>query len=252
MVDQFPAQPHRGLAVRASFSAPAGGWLRVSGASGLDHHHGPGFSANGDQPGCSSDRSPPVRSVPQRLDQSRGGFTEFLVEHTHLPKANIVSFVDEVNRQFLAQFQQINNNLVKLSGQITGTAVTISLTIVQSSLNWLLNAVIIMVLSFYMTLDGKRLMGSLMRFLPETWASELAAFNASVSRSFGGYIRGQLLLGLIYALMTYITLIVFHISFAVALAVFAGVMMLIPFIGTYLAIIPPLVVAGLQATNASR
>ncbi len=50
--------------------------------------------------------------------------------------------------------------------------------------------------------------------------------------------------------MTYITLVWFHISFAVALAVFAGVMMLIPFIGTYLAIIPPLVVAGLQATNA--
>jgi predicted PurR-regulated permease PerM len=190
-----------------------------------------------------------------RLTQRAQNLQDFLVSSTPFPikKANIAQLVKQYDTQLIGQIQhQVEqSNLFTLSSVIAGNAVTASVSIVQIGLTWLLNVVIILVLSFYMTLDGQRIARSLIRYLPASWASEMVVINARIARSFGGYIRGQLLLGLIYALMTYVTLAWFGTNFAVVLAVVAGVMMLIPFIGTFLAIIPPLVVASLQGQPAS-
>lgn len=179
----------------------------------------------------------------------------FAVAHTPLPitKANLAKIVADYNNQIIGQIQKQaqQSNVFNLGGLFVGNAVNISINIVQASLSWLLNIVIILVLSFYMTLDGQRLTRGLIRYLPESWATEMGAINASIARSFGGYIRGQVLLALIYAVLTYLTLLFFHVPFAVVLAVFAGVMMLIPFIGTFLAVIPPLVVAGVAPNTGS-
>jgi predicted PurR-regulated permease PerM len=190
-----------------------------------------------------------------RLTQRAQNLQDFLVSSTPFPikKANIAQLVKQYDTQLIGQIQKQveQSNLFTLSSVIAGNAVTASVSIVQTGLTWLLNVVIILVLSFYMTLDGQRITRSLMRYLPASWASEMAGINARIARSFGGYIRGQLLLGLIYAVMTYATLAWFGTNFAVVLAVVAGVMMLIPFIGPFLAIIPPLVVASLQGQPAS-
>ena len=65
-----------------------------------------------------------------------------------------------------------------------------------------------------------------------------------INRKFGGYLRGQFILALSYGLLTYIIAMGFGLRYPVIIAVIAAVLMLIPFIGAFAAIVPPLVVFG--------
>src|SRR5439155_417683 len=68
-------------------------------------------------------------------------------------------------------------------------------------------------------------------------------------RSFGGFIRGSLLLGLIYGVATLALLVAFGVPFAGVLATLSGLAMIIPFFGPIIAEIPVLLVTLLGAPD---
>lgn len=175
---------------------------------------------------------------------------DFLVHHTPLRRANIATFVREYTQQLSDQIAQINRNLVTMTGALGGATVNTvagALNVVQNSLNWLLNAVVILVLSFYMTLDGPRLSARVAAALPPPILREGRQINVAINRMFGGYLRGQMILSTIYAILTYITLLWVNAPFQIVLAVFSGIMMLIPFIGSFLAVLPPVIIYAIHA-----
>ena len=60
----------------------------------------------------------------------------------------------------------------------------------------------------------------------------------------GRYLRGQLLLGFVVGVATFIGLMVLDVNLAIALAVFAGVAELIPIIGPFIGALPALVIVA--------
>jgi predicted PurR-regulated permease PerM len=66
-----------------------------------------------------------------------------------------------------------------------------------------------------------------------------------VYRAFGGYIRGQLLQALLYAAGTSAVMLAAGLSYVAVTAVFTAIIMLIPFVGPVLALIPPVAIAAL-------
>jgi predicted PurR-regulated permease PerM len=105
---------------------------------------------------------------------------------------------------------------------------------------YVLNFVIILILAFYMTLDGHKLMRRLLSYFPPAVGEVMESFNGIVNRKFGGYLRGQFILSASYGLLTFVIAQGFSLQYPIFIAVFAAVMMLIPFVGTFLAVIPPL------------
>jgi predicted PurR-regulated permease PerM len=101
-------------------------------------------------------------------------------------------------------------------------------------------------LSFYLLLDGHRIAEGLVHLTPVAWRPEVRFFMASVDRTFGGFIRGQVIQGLIYGAGTGLIAALVGLNYALLLAILAGLLMLVPVVGAFLAIIPPLLVAGLQ------
>lgn len=65
----------------------------------------------------------------------------------------------------------------------------------------------------------------------------------SIARSFGGFIRGQLLQALIFTAGTAIVAWIAGLENVAAVSLLAGLLMLIPLIGIPLSLVPPLVVA---------
>ncbi|MBI2322622.1 MAG: AI-2E family transporter [Chloroflexi bacterium] len=112
--------------------------------------------------------------------------------------------------------------------------------------NLMFNLAIILMLSFYVMLDGERIAEGVIYLTPEQWRPEVRYFLASVDRTFGGFIRGQVLQGLIYGAGTGAVAVLLGLDFALLLAMLAGLLMLIPVVGAFLAIAPPLLVAGLH------
>ena len=77
--------------------------------------------------------------------------------------------------------------------------------------------------------------------------SEAELLRYSADRSFGGFLRGQLILGFAYGVIVLIAFLILGLPFAVLLAVSSGLLMVIPFFGAIIATFPPVLVALTQS-----
>ena len=136
----------------------------------------------------------------------------------------------------------------KLS-QIAGTIAADAVGYVSATANVLFNATLVLIIAFIMLIDGDRLWHSFIAALGPELRSEAELFRQSADRSFGGFIRGSLLLGLIYGVATLVILVALGVPFAGVLSVFSGLTMIIPFFGPIIAEIPVLGVTLLGAPD---
>ena len=69
-------------------------------------------------------------------------------------------------------------------------------------------------LSIYMVIDRDQIMAFLFRLVPPTYAEEARLLQTSVARSFGGFLRGQALMGIVYFAIALVTSLVFGLPLA--------------------------------------
>lgn len=138
--------------------------------------------------------------------------------------------------------------------EMTRRAETIGAAIIQNALvvltqvaSGLANVFIIIILSFYMMLDGKRVVRQALALIPAEYHDELAVATRSIERTFGGFIRGQLAMALLYAAFVIIAMTIARLRFAVAIGSLAGLIMFIPVIGAPIAMIMPAIIALFQS-----
>src|SRR5262249_20146586 len=106
---------------------------------------------------------------------------------------------------------------------------------------------IILFLSIYMAADGERLRVSLHQLFPARFETNLAVFENSVARSFGGFVRGQVLLGLMYGGIAFITCIGLGLPYVPLVVGTVTVLHVIPFFGPFVSWSPPVIAAVLFA-----
>ena len=90
------------------------------------------------------------------------------------------------------------------------------------------------VISVGMAAGEVTLLGWLRRFLPERAYADVAALERAIAISFGGFIRGRGLIGLIFGTLIAIAAVLLGVPFAPLIAVIAGLIQFIPFIGPLL------------------
>jgi predicted PurR-regulated permease PerM len=136
----------------------------------------------------------------------------------------------------------------KLS-QIAGSIAADALGFVSATANVLFNATLVLIIAFIMLIDGDQLWRRFIGALSPELRSEAELLRQSADRSFGGFIRGSLILGLIYGVATLAILVALGVPFAGVLAVLSGLTMIIPFFGPIIAEIPVLAVALLGSPD---
>ena len=114
-----------------------------------------------------------------------------------------------------------------------------------ASLGILAGLLIVIFLSLFIVLDKDRIIAYFNRLVPPRYSDEARLFETSVASSFGGFIRGQAIQGLIYAAVAIATHLAFGLEFLPASAALAGVLQAIPFFGPFISWAPPVVVAVL-------
>ncbi|MCL5113999.1 MAG: AI-2E family transporter [Patescibacteria group bacterium] len=85
--------------------------------------------------------------------------------------------------------------------------------------------------AFYFLKEGRRIFDRALRYIPNDYKIEVEILTRKINSVFGGYLRGILLLILIVALATYVSLAILGVRFALILAIFSGFAEIIPFIG---------------------
>lgn len=131
----------------------------------------------------------------------------------------------------LSFFQQ------QLSVQLQDQAKTIASTgigLVLGTFNWVLDLILILVISFYLVLDGQKIWNGITGIFSKPIRE---ALTNSMRDSLQRFASGQLLLGLFMAVLLSIAFWWLKVPFFLVFAVFIGVMEVIPFIGATLGIV---------------
>ncbi|MBI5301263.1 MAG: AI-2E family transporter [Chloroflexi bacterium] len=135
-----------------------------------------------------------------------------------------------------------------LQGYVTAI-VQNALGIFTSLLGFVANFLFVLILGFYFTLDGPRLRAVIRDVIPSEYKDEASFFARSVDRTFGGFMRGQLIQSIAISIGTLLVMTILGLNFSLVISLFAGLFMLIPLVGPFLALLPPLFVALIQAPN---
>jgi predicted PurR-regulated permease PerM len=120
-----------------------------------------------------------------------------------------------------------------------------------ASLGAIGNLLLVVVLSLYMVADRDRLVAFLFWLVPSGYKAEAEILEEAVARSFGGFIRGQVVTGLVFAAICFAASVVFGLDFVAVTTAVAGLLMMIPFFGPFVSWIPPILVAILSKPNTT-
>ena len=102
---------------------------------------------------------------------------------------------------------------------------------------------IVFILSIYMVVDRDAILAFMFRLVPPSYAEEARLLQTSVARSFGGFLRGQALMGIVYFAIALATSLLLGLPLEVLTSTAAGLLMSIPFFGPFLAWAPPVISA---------
>ena len=160
-------------------------------------------------------------------------------------------FIDDVVTKYIsADFKpQIEEYTSNLSSQITDWASNFS----SRAVNWAGNlisttsqivvAIIIMpFILFYLLRDGKNLKGYVTQFLPTKFRESFGQVMTDINSQLANYVRGQVTVAIIVALMFIVFFKIIGLRYGVTLGVIAGVLNLVPYLGSFLAMLPALAI----------
>ena len=170
---------------------------------------------------------------------------------------NVPSYIEDADRviddlvtkrlpdDFRPQLEQV---LAQFSTQATAWASNISTKAVNwvsaiiSGTSQVIVALIIMpFMLFYLLRDGKGLRDYITQFLPNKLREPVGKVLSDVNQQLANYVRGQITVAVIVAIMFIIFFKIIGLRYAVALGVTAGVLNLVPYLGSFLAMLPALV-----------
>ena len=145
-----------------------------------------------------------------------------------------------------------------LEARLHDQAVTLGTGILQGALgalpslgNQLFGLTLILVFSASFLADGGALGAKAVAALPERWQAGARLIAGSVETSFGSFVRGQLLFALVYALLNAAVMAVFGLPYVLVAAPVAGLLLLVPLVGNYLAYLPPLLVTLVERPDST-
>jgi len=113
------------------------------------------------------------------------------------------------------------------------------------------NVLIVFFLSVFMVIDSEAILSFILRLVPPRYAIEAQLLEDAIGRSFGGFLRGQAIIGFLYAVVAFVVSVALGLPYVPVIAATAGVLMAIPFFGPFVAWLPPVLVAFVSVEDAT-
>jgi predicted PurR-regulated permease PerM len=151
-----------------------------------------------------------------------------------------------LNLMALLQFEDMLRRAEQIGPPVLANAVTLATQIAT----FVIQLVLVLMLSFYVMLDGPRIQRGVLRMVPIGLRNDVEYFVASVNHAFAGFLRGQLVVALAYSLGTAAIMSAAGLDLILLTAVVNTVLMLIPFIGPPLALVLPLSIAVFEQPSS--
>ena len=169
--------------------------------------------------------------------------------------ANVSSFTSDFENTF-AQIQTFSvqhgfsqNIATSLQSLTDGFSQSVGsvFSTVKGIIGGLATLIVILVLTFYMVAEGEKMQKYFKSLAPVAYQPYLAEIMKKIQVKIGAWLRGQLFLGFIIGLASFITLSFLGVRYALLLAIIAGFCEMIPYVGPIFSAIPAAIIAFAQA-----
>ncbi len=154
---------------------------------------------------------------------------------------SLPKYVDQVALLFKlpTSSQQINSFLATEVNIISKNAFTVT----SRLFGGFFSTLTVFVISFYMLLDKQRVQNGIISLFPKNNQKKAMETLIQVEEKLGAWFRGQVILCFSIGFLTWLTLTILGLNFALPLAVVAGLLEIIPTIGPIISSIPAIIVA---------
>lgn len=145
------------------------------------------------------------------------------------------------------QIDQFNTDASKLlsgrfSKYLTGTVSSLT-SVFSTVVTVIIGLITAPFILFYLLRDGHQLPAYLAKFVPTKARRSFLAMLNEINSQVSNYIRGQLTVAFFVAIMFAIGYSIIGLKFALTLGIAAGILNLIPYLGSFLAMVPSVVIA---------
>ncbi|MFH1194027.1 MAG: AI-2E family transporter [bacterium] len=177
-----------------------------------------------------------------------------LVEQSGQMFSNLFEFTDS----FIKRIEPLKNIIINNDLMQGGTNPLASLeaslpkaisgvfSTVTGVLGGVVSFVLILVLAFYMVIEGDALKKFFRSIAPERYQPHLVGLFTRAEHKMGLWLRGTLILGLIVGILVYVGLLILGVKYALVLAILAGILEMIPYLGPPVSAIPAVILAFSQ------
>lgn len=149
--------------------------------------------------------------------------------------------------QIQTQFQEFNENVVNTLTAQANVVLDSTFSGIGSVVGTITSIVIAIFtmpfILFYLLKDGKKMPVYLLKFIPTKIRAKTYRVMTEMNMQISQYVRGQLLVALCVSIMFWAGFGIIGLEFAATLGIIAGFLNIIPYLGSFAATIPALVVA---------
>ncbi len=139
----------------------------------------------------------------------------------------------ELTQQLGIDPQGLEKQAYEVINQLSSQAPRTALTVAQRLFHLLIELFVYLTATFFFFIQGDRFVGWLRGLLPTRYQREAERVLGEINSTLGAYLRGQALLVIIMSSVTYVTLRVYDMPYAFALALATGLLELIPILGPW-------------------
>ena len=175
--------------------------------------------------------------VPSTVEESQRFAEEFpsLVAQVRETLEDWISrYTEEIPEGVKDRIQETLDNAGGLVGDVAWSFVTKTVSAVSSSFALILGLATAPVLVYGLLKDSARIRASLYAPFPKDLKPHIITLLDIAERTLGGYIRGQLTLGIIVGAIITVALLLMDVPYAFVLGIVAGLTELIPIIGPWI------------------
>ncbi|MCU0491492.1 MAG: AI-2E family transporter [Chloroflexaceae bacterium] len=131
--------------------------------------------------------------------------------------------------------RQLEEQIVGIADEIVRTLSSNAPRLVFSALETVVFLLVYLIVTFYLLLQSGDLKLWTYNLIPAPYREEIAALGRQIDRVLGAFIRGQLVLIVIMAVLLYIPLAILGVPYAPLIAIASGVLETIPILGPWTA-----------------
>ncbi|HEL2383812.1 TPA: AI-2E family transporter [Streptococcus suis] len=146
----------------------------------------------------------------------------------------------------LEMLNKVNDQIISYAQKFSSSAVNWASSLISTASQIIVAILIMPFILFYLLRDGQQLNAHVTQYLPTKWRSSVSKVLTDVNSQLSNYVRGQVTVAIIVALMFSVMFSLIGLNYPVTLGVMAGFLNLIPYLGSFLAMIPA-VILGLIA-----